>query len=106
MAKQRQLVASKTTLYRSLTQAREELELELLQTQQEKDTVDDQIAAAEANMAKLQAEVAKLDKAVAETQKAFAAAEREEVERRKEMDGCEAEMKKLTKARDAAKKVQ
>jgi hypothetical protein len=54
---QRKLVADKNALVRKLTQAQQELELELMQTQQDRDSLDDQIAAAEATIAKVTSEV-------------------------------------------------
>jgi DNA repair exonuclease SbcCD ATPase subunit len=50
-------------------------------------------------------QVAKLTQIADETRQAFEKAEKEEADRRKELDQCEVEMKKLAKARDAAKKV-
>ncbi len=61
---------------------------------------------AEASLAKVAADVAKAAKAVEDTRVAFEAAEREEADRRKQLDVAELEIKKLTKARDAARKVQ
>ena len=105
VARQRTLIASKTTLARSLTQARQEMEMELLQTQQDTDSLNDQIKAAEATVATLQTELEALEEAVEEAKEAFDVAARVEKARRQEIDGCEAELKKLAKARDAAKKV-
>ncbi len=50
-------------------------------------------------------QVTKLTHIAEETRAAFERAEKEEADRRKELDACEVEMKKLAKARDAARKV-
>jgi septal ring factor EnvC (AmiA/AmiB activator) len=105
VARQRTVVSSSNTHFRSLSQAVEELQLELQQCQRDRDGVDDSLAALEPVIRKLGSEIEALEARLHDANAQLAAVAAKEEERRRAISSCEREMKELIAKRDAARKV-